>query len=129
MTNETLPTTRDWETWCYQQVAGLVRASLLPWMVMAFVGLMAFDAPGSEQQLVVWAVVVPIWIYPLTAGIGGIIASRYKRLGNIRKATVALVAPALLTMVIVGLVIGSQCLVSPGVAGPQQFQDVTAALQ
>lgn len=126
---ETPAVTRDWETWCYQQVAGLVRLSLLPWFIIAFVGLMAFDAPGSEHNLAIWAMVVPVWIYPITAGIGGIIAYFYKRHGNIRNATIALGAPAILTMGIVGLVIGYQSLAATGNAANHRFQDVAESLQ
>jgi len=126
---ETPAITRDWETWCYQQVAGLVRLSLLPWFIMAFVGLMAFDAPGSEHNLAIWAMVVPVWIYPITAGIGGIVACCYKRRGNIRNATIALGVPALLTMSVVGLVIGYLSIAASGNAANHQFQDVAASLQ
>ena len=38
--------------------------SLLPWLVMAGLSVMAFDAPGSTQQWEPWAFVAAIWSYP-----------------------------------------------------------------
>lgn len=129
MTQVTSTGTRDWETWCYQEMAGLVRVSFLPWCIVAFVGLMAFDAPGSERDIAVWAVVIPVWIYPLTAGLGGLLATRFKRQGHLRKATLALGAPALLTMAFIGMVIGCVSLFTTGTTDQQRFQDVASALQ
>jgi len=39
--------------------------SLLPWLLLAGISLMAFDAPGSEKTWQPWAIVLGIWSYPL----------------------------------------------------------------
>ena len=39
--------------------------SLLPWLPMAGLAIMAFDAPGSTEKWQPWAFVLTIWSYPL----------------------------------------------------------------
>jgi hypothetical protein len=39
--------------------------SLFPWMLMAGLSVMAFDAPGSSQMWQPWAFVLAVWSYPL----------------------------------------------------------------
>ncbi len=39
--------------------------SLAPWLLMAGLSFMAFDAPGSEKSWPPWAFVLTIWSYPL----------------------------------------------------------------
>lgn len=39
--------------------------SLLPWIMMAGLSVMAFDAPGSEQTWQPWLLVGLVWTYPL----------------------------------------------------------------
>lgn len=46
--------------------------SLFPWLVMAGLSVMAFDAPGSSGRWQPWAFVLAVWSYPawiLAAGI------------------------------------------------------------
>jgi len=40
-------------------------ATLLPWVMMAGLAVMAFDAPGSTQMWQPWVFVLAIWSYPL----------------------------------------------------------------
>jgi hypothetical protein len=47
--------------------------SLLPWLMMAGLSIMAFDSPGSEKMWQPWAFVLALWSYPvwlLAAGVG-----------------------------------------------------------
>lgn len=39
--------------------------TLPPWLVMAGLSVMAFDAPGSTAQWQPWAFVLAVWSYPL----------------------------------------------------------------
>lgn len=39
--------------------------SLAPWLIMAALSVMAFDAPGSEKMWQPWAFVLAMWSYPL----------------------------------------------------------------
>jgi len=58
--------------------------SLLPWLLMAGLSFMAFDAPGSDKMWQPWAFVIAIWSYPLWLIAAGVAAwllfvfSRYK---------------------------------------------------
>lgn len=40
-------------------------ATLFPWLMMAGLAVMAFDAPGSTQMWQPWAFVLAVWSYPL----------------------------------------------------------------
>lgn len=40
-------------------------ASLLPWLVIAGLSFMAFDAPGSTANWEPWAFVAAVWSYPI----------------------------------------------------------------
>ncbi len=39
--------------------------SLIPWLPVAGLAVMAFDAPGSDKRWEPWAFVLAIWSYPL----------------------------------------------------------------
>jgi hypothetical protein len=39
--------------------------SLLPWLTMAGLSVMAFFAPGSSERLEAWLFVLGFWSYPL----------------------------------------------------------------
>jgi hypothetical protein len=39
--------------------------TLLPWLPMAGLAVMAFDAPGSTKMWQPWAMVLGMWSYPL----------------------------------------------------------------
>lgn len=53
----------SWITIALCQV--LQALSLLPWLAMAGLSVMAFDAPGSTERWEPWAFVLAIWSYPL----------------------------------------------------------------
>ena len=38
---------------------------LLPWFVLSGLAIMAFDAPGSEKEILNWIGVLFIWSYPV----------------------------------------------------------------
>ena len=40
-------------------------ATLFPWLMMAGLAVMAFDAPGSTKMWQPWAFVLAVWSYPL----------------------------------------------------------------
>jgi len=46
--------------------------TLLPWLVMAGLSVMAFDAPGSTEMWQPWVFVGLIWSYPLWLAAAGI---------------------------------------------------------
>lgn len=52
-----------WITLIILQLAQV--ATLLPWLMMAGLAVMAFDAPGSTKMWQPWAFVLAIWSYPL----------------------------------------------------------------
>jgi hypothetical protein len=46
--------------------------SLLPWLPIAGLSFMAFDAPGSDKMWQPWAFVIGIWSYPVWLLLAGI---------------------------------------------------------
>ncbi len=46
--------------------------SLLPWLMIAALSFMAFDAPGSEKMWQPWTFVIGIWSYPVWLLLAGI---------------------------------------------------------
>ncbi|GAB4181495.1 MAG: hypothetical protein Fur0032_22590 [Terrimicrobiaceae bacterium] len=48
--------------------------SLFPWLIMAGLAVMAFDAPGSTQLWQPWAFVLAIWSYPLWLLAAGVVS-------------------------------------------------------
>jgi hypothetical protein len=53
-------------------ILGIV--SLPVWMLMVFTSFFAFDAPGSENNRAIWAIVITIWVYPIPLFLGMLIA-------------------------------------------------------
>jgi hypothetical protein len=53
---------------------GVQLLSLLPWLPMAGLSFMAFDAPGSTEKWQPWAFVIAMWSYPLWLLAAGILA-------------------------------------------------------
>jgi hypothetical protein len=54
--------------WPWITLLGLQGAqalSLVPWLPMAGLSFMAFDAPGSTEKWEPWAFVIAMWSYPL----------------------------------------------------------------
>jgi hypothetical protein len=39
--------------------------SMVPWLALAGLSVMAFDAPGSTEKWQPWAFVLAVWSYPL----------------------------------------------------------------
>jgi hypothetical protein len=74
--------------------------SLLPWLAMAGLAFMAFDAPGSTEQVWPWLLAGTIWAYPLVPLVCSIAAWVLYRGDHMRGAVIATTAP----MVIVALV-------------------------
>jgi len=89
----------------------IVGISLIPWALAAFTSLFAFDAPGSEKELSIWLMVVPIWIYPVIAVgcmAGSIILMRKTRL---RPALIMIAIPLaaiVLWIICTGIYLGLQ---------------------
>jgi hypothetical protein len=52
-----------WISLLVMQVVQLM--SLAPWLMMAGLSFMAFDAPGSEKMRGPWIFVIAVWSYPL----------------------------------------------------------------
>jgi len=53
---------------------GVQLLSLVPWLPMAGLSFMAFDAPGSDKMWQPWAFVALMWSYPLWLLGAGILA-------------------------------------------------------
>lgn len=51
---------------------GLQALGLLPWLFMAGMAVMAFDAPGSTGNWRIWFFVLLLWSYPLWIAVAGI---------------------------------------------------------
>ncbi len=69
-----------WITLILAQLVQLL--SLAPWLMMAGLAVMAFDAPGSERMWQPWAFVLAIWSYPLwllLAAIASWVLFRFRR--------------------------------------------------
>lgn len=61
-----------WITLLGLQVLQLL--SLGPWLPMAGLSFMAFDAPGSTEKWQPWAFVLAMWSYPLWLLLAGIVS-------------------------------------------------------
>jgi len=75
--------------------------SLVPWLLMAGLSFMAFDAPGSDKMWQPWAFVIAIWSYPVWLLLAGMISwllfyFRRNVSAVVLSAVVTLPAPALL---------------------------------
>jgi hypothetical protein len=75
--------------------------SLVPWLLMAGLSFMAFDAPGSDKMWQPWAFVIAIWSYPvwlLLAGIASWLLFYFRRNVSavIVSAVVTLPSPVLI---------------------------------
>jgi hypothetical protein len=53
----------SWITLLSLQIVQLL--SLIPWLLMAGLSFMAFDAPGSDKMWQPWVFVALMWSYPL----------------------------------------------------------------
>lgn len=82
-----------WITLIVLQVVQLV--SLAPWLMMAGLAVMAFDAPGSDKMWQPWAFVLAIWSYPLWLVLAGVAAWV---LFAVRKHVAAVVVAGLVTL-------------------------------
>lgn len=61
--------------------------------MVAFLSMFMFDAPGSENNVALWCIAVPIWCYPLLAGVCILVGFPLKRKGHLRQAIIALAIP------------------------------------
>ena len=82
------------------QVRNAIRAalwfnglSLLPWPMLGFCCLFAFDRPGSEHNPLIWAFVLPILFYPVYTAIFTIIGLILKSRSQLLQAQVFLNLP------------------------------------
>ncbi len=71
--------------------------TLLPWLMMAGLAVMAFDAPGSTKMWQPWAFVLAIWSYPLWLLLAGAASWLLLKFGW-RKSALALSAVFTLPM-------------------------------
>jgi hypothetical protein len=78
--------------------------SLLPWLAMAGLAFMAFDAPGSTEQAGPWLFAGSIWAYPLLPLVCSIAAWLLYRGEHMRGAVIATTAPMVL-VALAGLVL------------------------
>jgi hypothetical protein len=78
--------------------------SLLLWVPMLFASFMAFDAPGSENKLAVWAFVIVVWCLPV-ALLSTPKLSRRLRVNGFVKSSYCLVGIPL-ALVVAPLVLG-----------------------
>lgn len=93
-----------WITLIILQVAQL--ASLIPWLMMAGLAVMAFDAPGSTENWQPWIFVLAIWSYPLWLLLAAIASWVLFAFGRYKTAVVIggiFTAPALVGVVWFGV--------------------------
>lgn len=85
--------------------------SLIPWLPMAGLSVMAFDAPGSTERWEPWAFVLTIWSYPiwlLAAAVAAWIlyALRWTKTALGVAIVFTLPMPALLGIIVLGNLFG-----------------------
>lgn len=82
----------------YMVLMVIALLTLIAWMFVAFISMFAFDAPGSESDPSLWALIVPVWIYPVIL-LGTAIGSWlfYKR-GKLSWAIVLICIPLALVL-------------------------------
>lgn len=71
----------------------LYALSLLPWLVMAGMAVMAFDAPGSTELWGPWLFVGTVWSYPLWLLASAVVAWILYARNRLRGATIATSVP------------------------------------
>jgi len=76
-------------------------ASLPPWLLMAGLSVMAFDAPGSQNMWQPWAFVLAIWSYPLWLIAADVVAWMFYAF---RKRIIALVITIIFSLPAIALV-------------------------
>jgi len=74
--------------------------SLLPWVVMAGLAFMAFDAPGSTARLMPWLFAGSIWAYPILPLASSIAAWLLYSRGRTRGAAIVTTLPIVVVLVI-----------------------------
>lgn len=71
--------------------------SLVPWLVMAGMAVMAFDAPGSTDLWGPWLFVGTVWSYPVWLLASAIVAWWLYARNRLRGAAIATSVPMVLT--------------------------------
>ena len=74
---ESLPVTTASPKWprnTLLALQGLQLLSLGPWVMIGALSFMVFDAPGSEENKLLWAFVLAVWSYPLWLLLSGILS-------------------------------------------------------
>lgn len=69
-----MATSPKWPWITLAVLQGVQLLSLVPWLMMAGLSMMAFDAPGSDKMWQPWAFVLAIWSYPLWLLLAGIVS-------------------------------------------------------
>ena len=72
--------------------------SLLPWIAMSALAVMAFDAPGSERQVGPWIFAGSIWAYPILPLVSAIVAWVLYARGRTRGAAIATAVPIIVVL-------------------------------
>lgn len=70
--------------------------SLIPWLMVAGLAVMAFDSPGSAQRWEPWAFVLTIWSYPfwlLAGGVGSWVLFSFRHYKSAAALAVLLALP------------------------------------
>lgn len=99
----------------YERMSKFLPWTCFPWMIVSYVSIMAFSAPGYKIGPVVLGLLSVLWTFPLTAILGWIVAECFKRHGNLRYAIFSLFLPfvmgvCIMTISVVPLVIGLVCV-------------------
>ena len=71
----------------------LYALSLVPWVFVAGMAVMAFDAPGSTEMLAPWLFVGAVWSYPLWLLVLAIVAWVLYAKKRLRGAVIATSVP------------------------------------
>ncbi len=99
----------------YSRMSKFLPWTCFPWMIVSYVSIMAFSAPGYKIGPLVLSLLSVLWTFPLTAILGSIIAGWFSRYGNIRYSIYSLMLPfmmgvCIVTILIVPLLIGLVCV-------------------
>jgi hypothetical protein len=95
-----MATSPKWPWIALLALQGVQLLSLAPWLMMAALSFMAFDAPGSDKMWQPWAFVIAMWSYPLWLLLAAIVSWM---LFKFRRHVAAVVVAAILTLPALGL--------------------------
>ena len=78
----------------YGRLTRLVTAAMLPWMLVSFLSIMAFDSPNAIVTPLTWAILVCIWSYPVVMLAGRVSARVLRVYGQYDRANLFLSVPS-----------------------------------